>query len=67
MGTIQGKHEENSQDGHKMVARQFSRKYSLPAGVQAEEVTSNLSSDGVLVVAAGQPSKPALEVKINQS
>jgi len=67
MITIEGKHEEKSEDGHKMVARQFSRKYSLPAGARAEDVTSNLASDGVLVVAAGTTPKPAIQVKINQN
>jgi len=63
--SIEGRHEEKSEDGNKMVSRQFNRKYSLPAGVRAEEVSSNLSSDGVLVVAAGKPQPPALQVKIN--
>merc|ERR1712080_385625 len=49
---VEGKHEENSEDGRKMVSRQFSRKYSLPAGAKADKVVSNLSSDGVLVVTA---------------
>merc|ERR1712080_677946 len=49
---VEGKHEENSEDGRKMVFRQFSRKYSLPAGAKADKVVSNLSSDGVLVVSA---------------
>merc|ERR1712186_179290 len=49
---VEGKHEENSEDGRKMVSRQFSRKYSLPAGAKADKVVSNLSSDGVLVVSA---------------
>jgi len=63
--SIEGRHEEKSEDGNKMVSRQFNRKYSLPMGVRAEEVSSNLSSDGVLVVAAGKPQPPALQVKIN--
>merc|ERR1711976_952802 len=32
--------------------RMFSRKYSLPANAKGEEVVSNLSSDGVLVITA---------------
>merc|ERR1711915_440959 len=48
--TIQGKHEEKAEDGTKMVSRQFVRKYTLPAGAKPEDVVSNLSSDGVLVV-----------------
>merc|ERR1712107_281121 len=63
--TVEGKHEEKAQDGHKMVSRQFIRKYSLPAGAKPEDVVSNLSSDGVLVVTANK-SNPAIDVKINQ-
>merc|ERR1711879_575745 len=46
---VEGKHEEKAEDGSKMVARSFSRKYSLPASAEADQVASNLSSDGVLV------------------
>merc|ERR1711973_4390 len=63
--TVEGKHEEKSESGHKMVSRQFIRKYSLPAGARAEDVVSNLSSDGVLVISANK-SNPAIDVKINQ-
>merc|ERR1711915_949801 len=48
--TVEGKHEEKAEDGSKMVSRQFVRKYTLPAGAKPEDVVSNLSSDGVLVV-----------------
>merc|ERR1711892_531318 len=47
---VEGKHEEKSEAGQVMVARQFSKKYSLPASAKAEEVVSNLSQDGVLVI-----------------
>merc|ERR1711872_997390 len=60
--TVEGKHEEKSESGHKMVSRQFARKYSLPAGARAEDVVSNLSSDGVLVITANK-SNPAIEKK----
>jgi len=63
--TIEGKHEEKAEDGTKMVSRQFIRKYTLPAGAKPEDVVSNLSSDGVLVVTANK-SNPAIDVKINQ-
>jgi len=63
--TVEGKHEEKSESGHKMVSRQFVRKYSLPAGTRPEDVVSNLSSDGVLVVTANK-GNPAIDVKINQ-
>merc|ERR1719244_2374286 len=64
--TIEGKHEEKAEDGTKMVSRKFIRKYTLPAGAKPEDVVSNLSSDGVLVVTANK-SNPAIEVKINQN
>jgi len=63
--TVEGKHEEKAEDGSKMVSRQFIRKYTLPAGAKPEDVVSNLSSDGVLVVTANK-SNPAIDVKINQ-
>jgi crystallin alpha B len=50
--SVEGKHEEKSEDGRTMMSRQFSRKYSLPAGAKHETVVSNLSSDGVLVISA---------------
>lgn len=53
--TVEGKHEER-QDEHGYIARQFSRRYTLPAGFDANTVTSELSSDGILTIKA-----PALE------
>merc|ERR1712173_580433 len=50
--TVEGKHEEKAEDGSKMVSRMFSKKYSLPPDAKAEDVVSNLSSDGVLVITA---------------
>merc|ERR1712062_67904 len=52
--------EERAEDGSKMVARSFSRKYSLPASAEPDQVASNLSSDGVLVITAP---KKALAIK----
>jgi len=63
--TVEGKHEEKAEDGSKMVSRQFIRKYTLPAGAKPEDVVSNLSSDGVLVVTANK-TNPAIDAKINQ-
>merc|ERR1712241_135784 len=57
---VEGKHEEKAEDGSKMVSRSFSRKYSLPATAEADQVASNLSSDGVLVITAP---KKALAIK----
>merc|ERR1712055_389197 len=50
--SVEGKHEEKSEDGRTMVLRQFSRKYSLPPTAKQEKVVSNLSQDGVLVITA---------------
>jgi len=47
---VEGKHEEKTEAGQVMVSRQFSRQYGLPANSKAEEVVSNLSQDGVLLV-----------------
>merc|ERR1719244_2151646 len=47
---VEGKHKEKSEAGQVMVARQFSKKYSMPASARAEEVVSDLSQDGVLVI-----------------
>jgi crystallin alpha B len=62
---VEGKHEEKAEDGSRMVARQFVRKYTLPQGAKPEDVTSNLSSDGVLVITA-KKTNPAIDVKIDQ-
>ena len=65
--TVEGKHEEKAEDGSKMVSRQFLRKYTLPRGAKPEDVISNLSSDGVLVITANKAAPPAFDVKINQN
>ncbi|XP_048368648.1 alpha-crystallin B chain isoform X2 [Sphaerodactylus townsendi] len=53
---IHGKHEER-QDEQGFVAREFSRKYKIPADVDPFSITSSLSSDGVLTV--NGPRKPS--------
>ncbi|XP_056141162.1 alpha-crystallin B chain-like [Lampris incognitus] len=47
--TVHAKHEER-QDDHGFVSREFLRKYKLPMGTSCNEVTSSLSSDGVLTI-----------------
>ena len=59
---VEGRHEEKAEDGSRMVARQFVRRYTLPQGARPEDVTSNLSSDGVLVITA-KKTNPAIEKK----
>ncbi|CAM4545339.1 unnamed protein product [Leuciscus chuanchicus] len=54
---IAGKHEER-QDEHGFIARYFARKYKLPGGVDAENLQSFLSADGILTVEAPLPSIP---------
>lgn len=54
--SVEAKHEEKSEN--KFVSRQFSRKYTLPEACIAERVSSNLSSDGILMITA-----PKREVK----
>ena len=61
--SVEGKHEEKAEDGSKMVSRQFVRKYTLPAGAKPQDVSSNLSSDGSLLISAGR-TNPIIEVKI---
>lgn len=55
---VHGKHEEK-QDDHGYISREFTRRYELPKGFKVEEVTSSLSSDGILTLKC--PHAPALE------
>ncbi|KAM7139534.1 heat shock protein beta-1 [Macrochelys suwanniensis] len=56
---ITGKHEEK-QDEHGFISRCFTRKYTLPPGINATSVRSSLSPDGMLTVEAPVP-KPAIQ------
>uniref|UniRef100_A0A8C1NTJ5 Heat shock protein beta-1 n=1 Tax=Cyprinus carpio TaxID=7962 RepID=A0A8C1NTJ5_CYPCA len=56
---ITGKHEERK-DEHGFVSRCFTRKYTLPSGVDSEKITSTLSPEGVLTIEAPLP-KPAIQ------
>merc|ERR1712241_1315840 len=47
---VEGKHEERSQSGEVMVSRQFSRRFGMPQNVKKEDIVSNLSQDGVMVI-----------------
>jgi crystallin alpha B len=60
---INGKHEEKM-DKHGWVQREFTRRYELPEGCEAEKVTSALNSNGVLIIEA--PKKPLEPLKGNE-
>merc|ERR1712236_79188 len=64
--SIEGKHEEKSEEGHTMVSRQFSRRYTLPAEAKLTEVESNLSQDGVMVITVPKEKK-IQEIKENET
>ncbi|CAK9803874.1 Protein lethal(2)essential for life [Anthophora quadrimaculata] len=48
---VEAKHEERK-DEHGLISRQFMRKYWLPEQVEADKLSSNISSDGVLTITA---------------
>lgn len=48
---VEGKHEEK-QDEHGYISRHFTRKYLMPSEVEVSNITSSLSSDGVLTITA---------------
>ena len=60
---IEGKHEEK-QDEHGWISREFVRKYQIPENCDMDQVSSSISSDGVLTVLA--PRKNSLEDKENE-
>lgn len=55
---VNAKHEEKKDD-HGYISREFTRRYELPKGFKVEEVTSSLSSDGILSIKC--PNAPAIE------
>uniref|UniRef100_A0AC34FR70 SHSP domain-containing protein n=1 Tax=Panagrolaimus sp. ES5 TaxID=591445 RepID=A0AC34FR70_9BILA len=48
---VEGKHEEKS-DKYGKIERNFTRKYKLPANMKPEDVTSELSKEGILTVSS---------------
>ncbi|XP_033211349.1 protein lethal(2)essential for life-like [Belonocnema kinseyi] len=48
---IEGKHEEK-EDEHGWISRQFTRKYLVPEQCDIDQLSSHLSSDGVLMISA---------------
>ncbi|XP_030632834.1 heat shock protein beta-1-like [Chanos chanos] len=59
MVEIIGQHEER-RDEHGFVSRSFTRKYTLPPGVDSEKVNASLSPEGVLTIEAPLP-RPAMQ------
>lgn len=68
MVIVEGKHEER-QDKHGFISRHFTRKYVLPKEVDAAQLESTLSSDGILTVKAPQmkPEKSERVINIQQT
>lgn len=54
---VEAKHEEK-QDEHGWISRQFVRKYMIPEQCNIDDVSSSLSSDGVLTITAPRKEKP---------
>ena len=51
MVTVTGTHEER-EDEHGYISRSFTRRYTVPEGIKMENVTSNISAEGVLNITA---------------
>lgn len=51
---VEGKHEEY-RFGHRMVLQEFTRRYTLPPGYNANAITSELSANGILTIKAPAP------------
>ncbi|XP_012270088.1 protein lethal(2)essential for life-like [Orussus abietinus] len=57
---IEGKHEEKK-DEHGWISRQFVRRYLVPEQCDIEQVSSKLSSDGILTITAPRKDLPKVE------
>ncbi|XP_055952954.1 alpha-crystallin A chain-like [Argiope bruennichi] len=60
---IHAKHEEKT-DQHGFVSREFTRRYMLPEGTEADNVKSSLSPNGILTIEA--PKKTVEELPSNE-
>ena len=59
---VEAKHMEKTSDGRSFSSRNFSQTFSLPKGVNPEEVKSALSKDGTLTIEAPLP-QPKTAIK----
>lgn len=62
MVIVEGKHEERQDNESGYISRIFTRKYLLPQGIDATNVVSSISSDGILTIKAPN-TQEALEHK----
>ena len=64
--TIEGKHEEKSEKGENVVTRQFTRRFTLPQGVDMENAKSLIDKNGILRIEAPftRPEEPPKETPI---
>ncbi|EDV97690.1 heat shock protein 27 [Drosophila grimshawi] len=53
--TVEGNHNKRNEGANGYVERHFVRKYLLPRGYNANEVISDISSDGILTIKAPPP------------
>ncbi|MFH4981323.1 hypothetical protein AB6A40_008032 [Gnathostoma spinigerum] len=60
--TVQGHHEERSEDGGK-VERHFVRKYIVPEDLNRDALSCSLSSEGVLSISAPKLTKKSSEAR----
>ncbi|GFT33708.1 protein lethal(2)essential for life [Trichonephila clavipes] len=62
---IHGKHEEKT-DEHGFVSREFTRRYMLPEGTDAQTIKSSLSKNGILTIEAPKKAiePPASNVRV---
>merc|ERR1711971_943215 len=60
---VEGKHEERRDDGTVYVQKRYSRSYTLPKEAQADQIVSNLSSEGVLVITTPKSAPAITSVK----
>jgi HSP20 family molecular chaperone IbpA len=65
MLSVEGRHEEG-EEGGKQVVRQFLRRFTMPKGSRPEDVASNISSDGVLVVTVKKPAVHEVQITKQQ-
>merc|ERR1711955_13908 len=63
---VEGRHEENNEEGKMMVRRQFVRRYTLPQEADRDSIVSNLSQDGVMVITVPKLDK-VKEVKATET